>query len=76
MSWTKFGLATFFGMMPLTFLYVSFGRLLFENRTVAWIGGAIVVSMFFLLPRWIERYDLFSLRKFFDHSNSDKESSS
>ncbi len=76
MSWTKFGLATFIGMVPLTFLYVSFGRLLFENRTVAWIGGAIVVSLFFLLPRWIERYDLFSLRKFFVHSNSEKESSS
>jgi len=26
-----------------------------------------VVELFFLLPRWIERYDLFGMSRFFEH---------
>ncbi len=67
MSWSKFALASFVGMLPLTFVYTSVGQLLFVNRTVAWIGGAIFVSLFFLLPRWIERYNPFGMRRWFQH---------
>lgn len=67
MSPMKFALATFVGMLPLTFVYVSFGPLLSVSRPVAWIGGGVVVALFFLLPRWIERYDLLGLKRFFQH---------
>lgn len=70
MSWARFGLASFVGMLPLTFVYVSFGPLLSVGRTTAWIGGTIVVALFFLLPRWIERYDLFGLKRLFAHGNA------
>jgi uncharacterized membrane protein YdjX (TVP38/TMEM64 family) len=67
MSWTKFAMATFVGMVPLTAVYVSFGPMFSMSRPVLWIGGAVVVALFFLLPRWIEKYDLFGMRRFFPH---------
>ncbi len=70
MSLPKFALASFLGMLPLTFIYVSFGGLLRVSRPVAWIGGALVVALFFLLPRWIERHDLFGLRHVFQHDDT------
>jgi len=67
MSWTKFAAATFVGMLPLTSIYVSFGSLFSISPPVVWMGGAIVVALFFLLPRWIEKYDLFGMKRFFPH---------
>ena len=73
MSWTKFAVATFIGMLPLTSVYVSFGPMLSVSRPVAWIGGAVVVALLFLLPRWIERYDLFGMSRFFQHRSEPTE---
>ena len=70
MSWYSFALATFAGMLPLTFSYVLFGPLISVGRPVAWVGGVVMVSLLFLLPRWIERYDVFGLRRFFAHEAS------
>jgi uncharacterized membrane protein YdjX (TVP38/TMEM64 family) len=70
MSWSKFALASFAGMLPLTFIYTSVGQLFFANRAVAWIGGALFVSLFLLLPLWIEHYDLFDMRRLFQHQES------
>ena len=67
MSPSKFALATFLGLIPLTFIYTSWGAVFLASGTVAWIGALLVVSLFFLLPRWIEKYDLFSMRRFFEH---------
>jgi uncharacterized membrane protein YdjX (TVP38/TMEM64 family) len=67
MSWTKFAMATFVGMLPLTSVYVAFGSVFSISLPVVWIGGAVVVALLFLLPRWIEKYDLFGLRRFFPH---------
>jgi len=67
MSWTKFALATFVGMLPLTSVYVTLGPMLSMSGPVVWLGGAVVVALFFLLPRWIERYDLFGMSRFFEH---------
>jgi uncharacterized membrane protein YdjX (TVP38/TMEM64 family) len=67
MSWTKFAVATFVGMLPLTWVLVSVGPMLSLSRTVVWIGGSVVVALFFLLPRWIEKYDLFGMSRFFEH---------
>jgi uncharacterized membrane protein YdjX (TVP38/TMEM64 family) len=68
MSALKFAAASFLGMLPLTFLYNSAGDLMLGNRWVGWVGGGVMVALFFLLPYWIERYDLFSLRQHFSHA--------
>jgi uncharacterized membrane protein YdjX (TVP38/TMEM64 family) len=67
MSAFKFTAASFFGMLPLTFVYNSAGDLVLGNRLLGWIGGGVMVVLFFLFPYWIERYDLFSLRQHFTH---------
>ncbi len=66
----KFVAATFLGMLPLTFFYTSFGSAVLENRLITWLGGVTMVVLFFLLPRWIERYDLFGLKRYFAHEES------
>lgn len=67
MSWNRFAAASFVGMLPLTFVYTSIGRLFFANRILTWLGGAFFVALFFLLPLWIERRDLFGMRRYFRH---------
>lgn len=69
MSLTRFALASFLGMLPLTFLYASVGPLLSIGRTTVWIGGAAAVALLLLLPRWIERYNLLGLRHLFEHED-------
>lgn len=68
MSVLSFSLATFVGMLPLTFVYTYFGSVLVINR---WVGlglGVAVVGSFFLVPRMIETRNLFNLKKYFEHS--------
>ena len=58
---------SFLGMLRLTFADTSWGAVFLHSGLVAWIGGLLMVAPFFLLPRWIERYDLLSMRRFFEH---------
>jgi len=45
-------------MIPLTFIYNYFGSVLvFENR-VTLILGFLLVILFFLIPKWIEKKKL------------------
>lgn len=69
MSLAKFAAASFLGMLPLTFAYVSFGPLLSVGAPVAWLGGAVAVVLLFLLPRWIERRDPLGMRRLFEHDS-------
>ena len=69
MSLTRFAAASFLGMLPLTFVYVSFGPLLAVRGPIPWIGGALAVALIFLLPRWIERHDPFGMRRLFQHGD-------
>jgi uncharacterized membrane protein YdjX (TVP38/TMEM64 family) len=70
MSVGTYSLATLAGMLPMTFAYNFFGSsLLSASRGMVMILGVLIVSSFFLLPLLIERYDLFSLRKYFQHKN-------
>jgi uncharacterized membrane protein YdjX (TVP38/TMEM64 family) len=70
MSVGKFALATGIGMIPLTFVYNYFGANLdFGARSAVFFGGALVL-LFFLIPRWIERYDPFSLSRYFEHDET------
>jgi uncharacterized membrane protein YdjX (TVP38/TMEM64 family) len=67
MSLTRFAVSSFLGMLPLTFVYVSFGPLVSVGGPITWIGGAMAVALLFLLPRWIERNDPFGMRRLFQH---------
>jgi hypothetical protein len=54
----------------MTFAYNYFGSsILAASRGTLVVLGVLMVSSFFLLPMLIERYDLFSLRKHFQHEN-------
>ncbi|RLJ19773.1 hypothetical protein DJ030_08400 [bacterium endosymbiont of Escarpia laminata] len=70
MSLVKFSIATYLGMLPLTYLYVTFGAVVVEGGVISLIAGVTVVLLFFLVPRLIEKNDLFSLRKYFQHTDS------
>ncbi|UCE79222.1 MAG: TVP38/TMEM64 family protein [Nitrospiraceae bacterium] len=74
MSLKKFSLATALGMIPLTFIYNYFGSALVIGRGLTILAGLIMVILFFLIPRWIERNDLFSLRRVFQHDQEHSES--
>jgi uncharacterized membrane protein YdjX (TVP38/TMEM64 family) len=67
MSLKVFIIATFLGMLPLTFIYNTFGSVLVVGSWLALILGLFMVVLFFLFPLLIEKRDLFSLRKRFQH---------
>jgi uncharacterized membrane protein YdjX (TVP38/TMEM64 family) len=67
-----FCLATFLGMLPLTFVYTYFGSTVLVGKGLGISLGFIVVVMFFMIPWLIERYDLFSMRSMFKHASPQK----
>lgn len=67
MSVGRFALATFFGMLPLTFVYVSAGRLLLGEGLLPIAGGMGVIVALLVLPMAIERFDILGLRNMFRH---------
>ncbi len=69
MSLKAFSIATFLGMLPLTFAYNYFGSVLLLNRWLVGTFGLVIVFLLFVFPALIERYDLFSLRTFFEHTD-------
>lgn len=71
MTLPRFALATAIGTTPPTFAYVYLGSALRVGPEVLVPAGLVVVALFFLMPRWIEKHDLFSLR---DHFRHDEES--
>jgi uncharacterized membrane protein YdjX (TVP38/TMEM64 family) len=54
MSIKKFILATFLGMIPLTFLYNYSGSVLVFGKGLTFVLGIVMVALFFLLPKWME----------------------
>jgi uncharacterized membrane protein YdjX (TVP38/TMEM64 family) len=73
MSLKHFCIATFLGMLPLTFLYNTFGSIIVVGKGLTIVLGLIMVILFLLVPRWIERNDLFSMGKLFQHPGKDPE---
>lgn len=70
MSVRAYSLATLVGMLPITFVYNYFGStILAASRGTVAVLGVLMVSFLFLFPRLIERYDLFSLRQYFQHES-------
>ena len=55
MSLRKFSVATFFGMIPLTFIYNYFGSVLVFGRGVTIFISILMVILFFIIPRWLEK---------------------
>ena len=66
-SFRMFCLATFFGMLPLTFLYTYFGASMMDAPAVTTLLGLGMVALFFLVPRWIETRGPLSLKRHFEH---------
>ncbi len=59
MSLSRFAIATFFGMIPLTFVYNYSGSVLVFGRWISIPLGIIMVILFFLLPPWLEQKGFF-----------------
>ena len=55
MSLWKFSVATFFGMLPMTFLFAYYGSIFKINSTLTYVLGIVMVAVFLLLPKWLER---------------------
>jgi uncharacterized membrane protein YdjX (TVP38/TMEM64 family) len=69
MSLKNFCLATFWDMLPLTFVYTYFGSILLSGKELGIALGCMVVVMFFIIPRLIEKFNLFSMRNVFQHAS-------
>lgn len=65
-----FLLATAIGMTPMTLLYVGIGAAVEIDPVIAAIGGALAVVLLVVLPRLVERYDPFGLRRVMIHNGS------
>jgi len=63
----KFALATGIGMAPPTFVFTYFGSVVSVGPAVTIATGLVLVALFFLVPRWIEKNDLLGLRHHFRH---------
>lgn len=74
MSLRSFSLATFLGMLPVTFAYNYFGSAIWTaHRGTVLILGVLLVVFLFWFPRLVERYDLFSLRAMLPHGEEETE---
>ena len=67
MSVRNYVIANILGMLPLTFVFNYAGTMFVVGNLPGIVLGAVMVAAFFLLPGWIERRNLFSLRRFFEH---------
>lgn len=56
MSLRTFSAMTFFGMIPMTFVYNSFGAVFTIHKGISMVLGVFMVVLFFLLPQWIEKH--------------------
>ncbi len=65
MSLRTFTVMTFFGMIPMTFVYTSFGAVLIVHKGISIVLGVCMVVLFFTLPRLIEKHKLPSFDKYF-----------
>jgi len=65
MSLRTFTAMTFMGMIPLTFVYTSFGAVFIVNKGISIVLGVCMVALFFMLPRWIEKHKPLFFDKYF-----------
>jgi uncharacterized membrane protein YdjX (TVP38/TMEM64 family) len=65
MSLRTFVVMTFFGMIPMTFVYTYYGAVFIVQKGLSLVLGICMVVLFFTLPRWIEKHKPLSLDKYF-----------
>ncbi len=58
----NFALATFFGMIPMTFIFAFFGKVLFIGNVLSIAVSLILITAIFIVPVLIRRYNIFGLR--------------
>lgn len=59
MSLFRFSIATFLGMLPLTFVYNYFGSVILFHKGWTFSVGMLIVLFFFGVPHFIEKKNLF-----------------
>ncbi|UCF98317.1 MAG: hypothetical protein JSV89_01995 [Spirochaetaceae bacterium] len=67
MSLGKLAAATFLGMLPLTFVNNTLGSVLIIRGWISALVAAVFVTLFFMIPWPIERYDFLKLKRYFPH---------
>lgn len=67
MTLRSFTISTFFGMIPLTFIYNYFGSVIIINKWLTLILAIVMVFLFFVLPWFIEKKNLFNMKSIFRH---------
>ncbi len=65
MSLRTFTIMTFLGMIPMTFVYNSFGAVFIVHKGISIVLGVCMVVFFFILPRWMEKHKPLSFDKYF-----------
>ncbi len=68
MSIRAFLTATAIGMVPMTFVYVAIGAQITVNVWWAAGGSAVALLLLLALPRIVERYNPFGLRRYLGHA--------
>jgi len=58
----SFAIATFFGMIPMTFLFAYLGNSLVFGKTIVVIASLVVIAGFFVVPLIIEKYNFLGLK--------------
>jgi len=58
----NFALATFFGMIPMSFLFTCCGRSFFIGNSLSALISLVLIAIFFVAPVLIRKYNLFGLR--------------
>lgn len=58
----KFVVATFFGMIPVTFLFVSYGDVIFFGDLFSVAFSTLLIVAIFVVPVLIKKYNIFGLK--------------
>ncbi len=62
-SLKRFAIATFIGMIPMTFLFAYTGRSFIRGTTIGVVLSLVVIGGMFLVPVFINRYNIFGLKE-------------
>ena len=61
-SLKKFAIATFFGMIPMTFIFALTGKSFFTGTFLSTLLALLLIVAMFIVPMLINRYNLFGLK--------------
>ena len=61
-SLKRFAIATFFGMIPATFLFAYTGRSILTAKYLSAVLAIVLIVAMFVVPMLIKKYNLFNLR--------------